>query len=142
MRTSESFKTDFTYPSMLAAPPKRPDIIFAYANAFGFTNDRGEFVPFSERQIIKPDVMFDSICKAVKQMNKKLTIQKQVLNFQSFDDILQKSPRVLILMCHGMLHREARGKETCNFCFENEEFPFLIDKYDEERLLISLKSKK
>ena len=44
-------------------------------------------------------------------------------------------------MCHGMVQKDARGNEKCYFCFENEEFPFLIDNYDEERLLISLKSK-
>ena len=96
----------------------------------------------SERQIIQPDVMFDAIVKAVKQMNKKLTIHKRVLNFQSFDDILCKNPRVLIVMCHGMLSTDKAGKEKCCFCFENEEFPFLIDKYDEDRLLTNLKGRK
>ena len=44
-------------------------------------------------------------------------------------------------MCHGMMKLDARGNERCYFCFENEEYPYLIDEYDEERLLISLKSK-
>ena len=86
--------------------------------------------------------MFDAIVKAVKQMNKKLTIHKRTLNFQSFDDILCKNPRVLIIMCHGMLQTDKMGNEKCFFCFENEEFPFLIDYYDEERLLTNLKGKK
>ena len=30
-------------------PPARPDIVFAYANAFGHKNDKDEFIPFSER---------------------------------------------------------------------------------------------
>lgn len=96
----------------------------------------------SERQIIQPDVMFDAICKAVKLEHKKLTIYKKILNFQSFDDILSKSPRVLILMCHGLLQTDKVGNERCCFCFENEEFPFLIDKYDEDRLLDNLRGKK
>ena len=77
--------------------------MFAYANAFGYKNSKDEFVPMSERQIIQPDVMFDCIVKAVKAEWKKLTIHKKVLNFHSFDDILCKNPRVLIIMCHGML---------------------------------------
>ena len=86
--------------------------------------------------------MFDAIVKAVRQMDKKLTIHKRTLNFQSFDDILCKNPRVLIIMCHGMLHTAKDGKESCYFCFENEEFPFLIDMYNEKRLLANLKDKK
>lgn len=53
---------------------ERPDIVFAYANSFGYENDKKEFIPMSEREIIQPDVMFDTIVKAVQQMNKKLTI--------------------------------------------------------------------
>ena len=64
-----------------AQTQERPDIVFAYANAFGFKNANNEFVPMSERQIIQPDVMFDAIVKAVKQMNKKLSIHKRTLNF-------------------------------------------------------------
>ena len=60
---------------------ERPDVILAYANCFGYENAQYEFEPLSERQIIQPDTMFDAICKAVKQMNKKLTIHKRVLNF-------------------------------------------------------------
>lgn len=86
--------------------------------------------------------MFKAIVSAVRQMNKKLTIHKRVLNFQSFDDILCKNPRVLVIMCHGMLQTDQRGNERCCFCFENEELPFLIDKYDEERLLSNLKGKR
>ena len=96
----------------------------------------------SERQIIQPDIMFKAIVKAVKETKKKLTVHKRVLNFQSFDDILCKNPRVLIIMCHGMLQTDKLGNEKCCFCFENEEYPFLIDKYDEERLLTNLKNKK
>ena len=109
----------------------RLDIIFAYANAFGTLNERSEFVPLSERQIIRPDMMFKTICNAVKSKNKKLTIQKRILNFTTFDDILCKNPRVLIIMCHGMLTKD----DKCYFCFENEEHPYLIDEFDEERLL-------
>ena len=116
--------------------------MFAYANSFGFKNERNEFIPLSERQIIQPDEMFDSICKAVKQMNKKLTIHKQILNYQTFDSILCRNPRILIIMCHGQLVRDKSGNENCHFCFENEEQPYLIDKYDEERLLDMIKSNK
>ena len=77
--------------------------MFAYANAFGWRNEKHEFIPLSERQIIRPDMMFDTICKAVKTQKKKLIIEKRVLNYTSFDEILCKNPRVLILMCHGML---------------------------------------
>ena len=86
--------------------------------------------------------MFEALVKAVKQMKKKLSLHKKILNFQTFDDILCKNPRVLILMCHGMLQTDNRGNEKCCFCFENEEYPHLIDKYDEERLLTNLKGKK
>ena len=96
----------------------------------------------SERQIIQPDVMFDSIVKAVKTEKKKLTIHKRILNFHSFDDILCTNPRVLVIMCHGMLKTDQRGNEKCCFCFEDEQFPFLIDKFDEARLLTNLKTKK
>ena len=119
----------------------RVDILFAYANAFGTKNARGEFVPLSDRQIIKPDVMFESIVKAVKEKKKKLTIEKKFLNYQTFDDCLSKNPRVLVLMCHGMLRRDSRGREHCSFCLENEEFPFEIDEYDEDRLLTLLNNK-
>ena len=110
---------------------ERPDIVFAYANAFGHKNAKDEFIPMSERQIIQPDIMFKAIVKAVKETKKKLTVHKRVLNFQSFDDILCKNPRVLIIMCHGMLQTDKLGNEKCCFCFENEEYPFLIDKYDQ-----------
>ena len=96
----------------------------------------------SERQIIQPDIMFDSIVKAVKTEKKKLTIHKRILNFHSFDDILCTNPRVLVIMCHGMLKTDQRGNEKCCFCFEDEQFPFLIDKFDEARLLTNLKTKK
>ena len=65
----------------IEAQQERPDIVFAYANAFGYKTKKDEFIPLSERQIIQPDVMFDAIVKAVKQMNKKLTIHKRTLNF-------------------------------------------------------------
>ena len=45
-------------------------------------------------------------------------------------------------MCHGMLRRDTRRREHAFFCLENEEFPFLIDEYDEDRLLTLLKNKK
>ena len=35
----------------------------------------------SDRQIISPDVMFDSICRAVRSKKKKMTIHKRILNF-------------------------------------------------------------
>ena len=41
-----------------------------------------------------------------------------------------------------MLTTDAEGKEKCCFCFENEESPHLIDKYDEKRLFAGLKEKK
>ena len=59
----------------------RPDIVFAYANAFGYKNAKDEFIPMSERQIIQPDIMFKAIVKAVKETKKKLTVHKRVLNF-------------------------------------------------------------
>ena len=74
--------------------------------------------------------MFDTICKAVKTSKKKLTIEKRVLNYTSFDEILCKNPRVLIIMCHGML-KMVQGREQCYFCFESEEDPYLIDEFDE-----------
>ena len=65
----------------MSTQPDRPDILFCYANAFGTKNANGEFVPLSERQIIKPDVMFESIVKAVKMTKKKITIEKKYLNY-------------------------------------------------------------
>lgn len=65
----------------ISTQPDRPDILFCYANAFGTKNANGEFVPLSERQIIKPDVMFESIVKAVKMTKKKITIEKKYLNY-------------------------------------------------------------
>ena len=121
---------------------ERPDIVFAYANSFGYENDKKEFVPMSEREIIQPDIMFDTIVKAVQQMNKKLTIQKKILNYTSFEDTLCDNPRVLIMMCHGILQTDKAGKERCWFCFEDENFPPLIDKFDEERLQNILKGKR
>ena len=122
--------------------PERPDIVFAYANAFGSRNDKHEFIPLSERRIIHPDMMFDTICKAVKTQKKKLIIEKRVLNYNSFDEILCKNPRVLIIMCHGMLKKTLQGHEQCYFCFESEEEPYLIDEFDEQRLMMLLKAKK
>ena len=75
-------------------------------------------------------------------MNKKLTIHKRVLNYTSFDKILELKPRVLILMCHGQLVTDKTGKEHCYFCFEDEKEPWLIDKVDEERLSLLLKDRK
>lgn len=116
--------------------------MFAYANAFGYMNNKNEFQPLSERQIIQPDVMFETICRAVRSCKKRLSIHKKILNFQSFDDIVSQNPRVLIIMCHGMLHTDKNGNEKCCFCFEHQESPYLIDKYDEERLFTNLKNKK
>ena len=44
-------------------------------------NKNNEFIPMSERQIIQPDVMFEALIKAVKQMKKKLSLHKKILNF-------------------------------------------------------------
>ena len=63
--------------------------------------------------------MFDAIVKAVKLSRKKLTIEKHVLNYQSFDDILSKNPRVLIIMCHGMQKKTKKVADSYYFCFEN-----------------------
>ena len=84
--------------------------------------------------------MFDAIKKAVIKENKKLTIHRGTLTYQSFDEILGKNPRVLIIMCHGMLEKDKLGNENCCFCFENEEYPFLIDKCFEDRLINTLKT--
>ena len=86
--------------------------------------------------------MFDVIKKAVIKENKKLTIHRGTLSYQSFDEILGKNPRVLIVMCHGMLEKDKFGRENCCFCFENEEYPFLMDKCFEERLINNLQANK
>ena len=91
--------------------PQRPDIVFAYSNAFGKLRNGSEFIPFSEQKIIRPDLMFDTICKAIKEQEKKLTIEKKVLNYESFDKILCRNPRVLIIMCHGRLRTSPSGQE-------------------------------
>ena len=44
-------------------------------------------------------------------------------------------------MCHGRLKTTGRGHQQCFFCFENEEEPYLVDQYDEVRLLTSLQKK-
>ena len=93
-----------------------------------------------ESSIIQPDVMFETICKAVG--NKRLSIHKKFLNYNSFGDILSQNPRVLIIMCHGQLKKNKNGNEICCFCFEDEKKPYLIDKYYEERLFNFLKKKK
>ena len=40
---------------------ERPDIIFAYANVFGKEDEKKNFVPFKQRQIINPDDMFEKL---------------------------------------------------------------------------------
>ena len=60
-------------------PRERPDIIFAYANVFGFKyND--EFVPLSDRKILAPDKMFHEIEQACENSKKPLSLHKRILN--------------------------------------------------------------
>ena len=88
-----------------------------------------------DNQIINPDHMFDEIVNAVKEMNKKLLIHKKVLNYNTFNDILCMNPRILIIMCHGCLKvSKGQKKERCWFCFENVQFPPVVDEFDEDRL--------
>ena len=86
--------------------------------------------------------MFKEILQAVEKTNKKLTIEKQYLNYQTFEEVLCKNPRVLVIMCHGKLKKDAKGGESGVFCLEDKEDPFLIDDYDESSLLTILKDKK
>ena len=49
--------------------------------------------------------MFKKIEQAAQNQNtrgKALRIEKRILNWQTFDLILEESPRLLFIMCHGM----------------------------------------
>ena len=62
--------------------------------------------------------------------NKALRIEKRILNWQTFDKILDESPRLLFIMCHGM-YRNNRSQ----FLFEDENKPYLSQFYDDEKLM-------
>ena len=112
---------------------QRPDIIFAYANVFGFYHN-DKFEPLPDSQILSPDKMFNHIVQAAQKSNRKLLIEKKTLDEDSFQDILHANPRVLFIMCHGQL--ETKGKQNqAYFWFESKDNPFVLDKFSEERLL-------
>ena len=115
---TNSFQTSM---APMSSGSQRIDIVFAYANAFGSIGKNKEFRAMSDREIINPDEMFNKIVQVVQESNKKLTIAKKILNYNSFDKILDSNPRVLILMCHGQLVTKKKGQEHCYFCFEDEQ---------------------
>ena len=121
----------------------RPDIIFAYANVFGKEDENKNFVAFPQNEITNPDKMFETIVEAATpkggQIGKALKIEKRILNWVSLVDILNESPRLLSIMCHGN-HKNKNG--LSDFEFENNEKPYLSDNFDEVRLLECLQSRK
>lgn len=83
--------------------------------------------------------MFDIIVQAANHKGgKALRIEKRVLNFLTFDTILEEGPKLLFIMCHGQLNRRTG---MSNFWFENEERPYLGDSYSEDRLVECLQRK-
>lgn len=120
----------------------RPDIIFASANVFGREDKEKNFKPYEQELIIDPDSMFQEIEQVAylgeKQKRKALRIEKHVLNWQSFDSILDRSPRLLILMCHGSMQLKSG---VAQFSFEDAERPYLADLFDEDRLVKALQGR-
>ena len=84
---------------------ERIDIIFAYADVFGSLDANNIFKPFKPHEIIDANKMFKTIVKAAtskeKSSQKALRIEKRILNFKTFDHILDEGPRLLFVLCHG-----------------------------------------
>ena len=101
---------------------ERPDIIFAYANVFGHLDKDNNFEAYEWSKIINPDEMFKKIeAAAVQSTNgKALRIEKRILNWQTFDKILEEGPRLLFMQCHGMF-----SNNRSQFLFEDQNKPYL-----------------
>lgn len=63
-----------------------------------------------------------------------------MLNWKTFDQILDRSPRLLVLMCHGVRSSYA-GAQT-KFSFEDDAHPYIADAFDEDRLITALQGRK
>ena len=76
--------------------------------------------------------MFEKIVQETVRSGRALTIEKRILNWFSFSNILEENPRILFIMCHGMRNRETGVSQ---FLFESEKTPYLTEPYDEDRLM-------
>ena len=76
--------------------------------------------------------MFEKIVAAAKacKTNRALIIEKRNLNAVEFTKILNESPRLLFIMCHGI---PAKQTEV-SFLFENPEKPYLLEKFSKTQV--------
>ena len=71
--------------------------------------------------------------EAVSMSGRKLHIHRRTLNSGNFSNILLENPRVLFINCHGQIKKRG-DKNEASFWFEDMQNPFVVDKFDEDRL--------
>ena len=89
-------------------------------------SEKGDLVPIDT---LNPDFAFE---KLVTELNSNLTNSKQFnvlkdhLNHSTLRKTLEKSPKILVLYCHG-----DQKDNFAHLNFENKQKPSLVHKYEQ-----------
>lgn len=90
-------------------------------------------MPFD--QTLQPDTMYQEIVDVIKEERKKLHLFKKNLTTQNLKLSLSRNPKILFIVCHGgeSKHGQSSHSQTY-FCFEGDDIPSKLDRFDEKRL--------
>jgi hypothetical protein len=119
---------------------KMADIIFAYADIM-LKKQRDEDVPLRDNESLQPDSMYDRLTNTVRKSGFNLVVKKTPLNKKILKELLTQPIKILFILCHGefkVVKQNSKSVESSWFCLEDEDDPFKVDQFDEERLIALL----